>query len=94
MNRTWAPHSSDAYWSLERCMSHTKNPGPVTAVTGAEIPRQAQSSHGMPAFAGAAREMAMLSLLTFAVVAVALGMPLVVPLIWGPIETPEAWSRS
>jgi hypothetical protein len=75
-------------------MSLQKNPAPVTAVTGGEIPGRADWSHGMPAFAGAAREMAMLSLLTFAVVAVALGMPLVVPLIWGPIETPEAWSRS
>jgi hypothetical protein len=33
-------------------VSHTKNPAPVTVVTGAEIPRQAQSSHGMPALAG------------------------------------------
>ena len=32
------------------------------------------------------REMAMLNLLTFVVVAIALGMPLVVPLMWGPIE--------
>jgi hypothetical protein len=31
-------------------------------------------------------EMAMLSVLTFAVVAVALGMPFVVPLMWGRIE--------
>jgi hypothetical protein len=30
--------------------------------------------------------MAMLNLLTFAAVAVALGMPLVVPLMWGQIE--------
>jgi|EndMetStandDraft_8_1072994.scaffolds.fasta_scaffold719431_2 hypothetical protein len=32
------------------------------------------------------RGMAMLNLLTFAAVAVALGMPLVVPLMWGQIE--------
>jgi hypothetical protein len=63
----------------------TKNPAPVTVVTGAEIPRQAQSSHGMPVLAGQARELAMFNLLTFTIVAVALGMPLVVPLMWGPI---------
>jgi hypothetical protein len=28
----------------------------------------------------------MLNLLTFTIVAVALGMPLVVPLMWGPVE--------
>jgi hypothetical protein len=55
-----------------------KNPAPVTTVTGAEIPGQAQSSHGMPALAGDARELAMLNLLTFTMVAAALGMPLVV----------------
>jgi hypothetical protein len=64
-----------------------KNPAPVTAVTGAEIPGRAQSSHGMPELAGYARELDMLNLLTFTIVAVALGMPLVVPLMWGPIET-------
>jgi len=58
----------------------------VTAVTGAEIPGRAQSSHGMPELAGYARELAMLNLLTFTIIAVALGMPLVVPLMWGPIE--------
>jgi hypothetical protein len=63
-----------------------KNPAPVTEVTGAEIQGQAQSSHGMPELVGYARELAMLNLLTFTIVAVALGMPLVVPLMWGPIE--------
>lgn len=39
-------------------------------------------------FAGQAKgeEKAMLNLLTFAVVAVALGMPLLVVQLWGPIE--------
>ena len=64
-----------------------KNPAPVTAITGAEIPGRAQSSHGMPELARYARELAMLNLLTFTIVAVALGMPLVVPLMWAPIET-------
>jgi hypothetical protein len=41
----------------------------------------------MPELAGYARELDMLNLLTFTIVAVALGMPLVVPLMWGPIET-------
>ena len=63
-----------------------KNPVPVTAVTGVEIPAQAQSSHGMPELVGYARELAMLNLLTFTIVAVALGMPLVVPLMWSPID--------
>jgi hypothetical protein len=36
----------------------------------------------------------MLNLLTFTIVAVALGMPLVVPLMWGQSKTPEATSRS
>ena len=31
--------------------------------------------------------MAMLHLLTFAVVAVALGMPLALPLLWGQVES-------
>jgi len=30
--------------------------------------------------------MAMLNLLTFAVVVVALGMPLIIPMMWGQIE--------
>jgi hypothetical protein len=45
----------------------------------------------MPALAGYARELAMLNLLTFTIVAVALGMPLVLPLMWGPIE--NAWGE-
>jgi hypothetical protein len=40
----------------------------------------------MPALAGYARELAMVNLLTFTIVAAALGMPLVVPLMWGPID--------
>jgi hypothetical protein len=74
------------YWAFERRMNLQKNPTPVTAVTGAAIPGRAQSSHGTPALAGLARELAMLNLLTFTIVAVALGMPLIVPLMWGPIE--------
>jgi hypothetical protein len=40
----------------------------------------------MPEVPAELRGMAMLNLLTFAAVAVALGMPLVVPLMWGQTE--------
>jgi hypothetical protein len=63
------------------------NPAPVTAVTGAN----SWLGHTLWRDVGRRwpaklKEKAMLNLLTFMVVAVALGMPLLIAQMWGPIE--------
>jgi hypothetical protein len=71
-----------------RPFTHSQIDLSVMAITTAEV--VCRHATPMKKSAGASGqpqgEMAMLSVLTFAVVAVALGMPFVVPLMWGRIE--------